>query len=445
MNAQNRRFGGRGGQTLIMVTLALVPMFGMMGLVVDLGYMHYVKIQAQTAAEAAAKAAIIDVHATVGGSILNCASVTCAATPVACTASIVNPTNSIDRGCMYAQKNGFNSTGNQTVTYQAGISGAPPTATGIGSVSYWVTYRAVQKVPQLFSAILGAGFQNGMVAARSTAVIVGASDCIYALHHGNTYGAVSLGGTTNLNSSCGLYVNSSADPGALACNGGGTYNVPELDVHGSASCGNTSGVTPNNHVSEVQDPLAGLAVPATAPYSCDFTNYPPNGDRTLSPGVYCGGLHVGNQTITLSAGTYILVGGGLTTQSANSHIDGTAGVLIYNTKDATHAYGPISIHANSTVNMKAGVTGTYAGILYFEDRTAPAGSADDFGGGSTSALEGTIYALNSSVTMHGNAAALSKYMLLVCDTISMVGTTQFNNDYSSLPNGSPIQTISIVE
>ena len=44
---KNRR---RRGQTLIMITLALVPMFGMMGLVSDFGYMQFVKMSAQTAA-----------------------------------------------------------------------------------------------------------------------------------------------------------------------------------------------------------------------------------------------------------------------------------------------------------------------------------------------------------------------------------------------------------
>jgi len=41
------------GQVLIMVTLALVPMIGMLGLVTDLGYMNYVKKSAQAAADSA--------------------------------------------------------------------------------------------------------------------------------------------------------------------------------------------------------------------------------------------------------------------------------------------------------------------------------------------------------------------------------------------------------
>src|SRR5438132_1214719 len=46
------------GQALIMTTLALIPMFGLMGLAVDLGWMEFTKKSAQTAADAAAMAAL---------------------------------------------------------------------------------------------------------------------------------------------------------------------------------------------------------------------------------------------------------------------------------------------------------------------------------------------------------------------------------------------------
>src|SRR5260370_26322363 len=72
---------------------------------------------------------------------------------------------------MYAQSHGFNSA-NQWVTYQADVHSVPPTAPGMGTATYWVTFRVIQKVPQMFSAVLGK--TSGMVASRSTpAVVVG--------------------------------------------------------------------------------------------------------------------------------------------------------------------------------------------------------------------------------------------------------------------------------
>jgi len=433
----------RKGQVLIMVTLALVPMFGLMGLVTDLGYMHFIKMSAQTAAQAAAQAAIIDFHATVGGSNFVCGSggVTCSATPTTCTASLTTATNSLERGCMYAQAHGFNSS-NQAVTYQAGTGATPPTAAGIGTASYWVTFRVAQRVPQLFSAVLGN--TSGLVVARSTAVVMGGSDCIFALNRTQS-GAVSVGGSANLVSSCGVFVNSNSST-ALSTNGGVLVQATEFDI-----VGNTQAILtppPNTGVSPITDPLASLPVPASAPYTCDYVNYnPPNwSNPTLYPGVYCGGINVGNNTYTLTTGNYILVGGGLTTQSANSHISGD-GVMIYNTFGSgtghTYSYSPINIAANSTVSLKAYNTGTYAGILFFEDRSAPA-SSDTYGGGSSAVYQGVIYAKNAAVTMYGNSG-VSAYTILVADTITLVGTTNFNNDYSLLATGSPIQTTALVE
>lgn len=429
-----------------MTTLALVPMIGFFGLVTDVGYMHFVKMSAQTAAEAAAQAAIIDFHATIGGSSLSCGGViACATTPTACPPNVTSPQNSVQHGCIYAQQHGFYSTGKQSVTYQAGTGSAPPTAAGSGTASYWVTFRVSQSVPQMFSALLGN--TSGLVVARSTAALVGATDCIYALNP-SVSGAVSVGGTAALTASCGIFVNSN-NASALGTNGGGTLSATEYDVVGGVSTHYSLSPAANTGVSPESDPLASLPAPDSAPYQCDYKNYHANNwsNPTLNPGVYCGGINVGNNTYTLNPGTYILVGGGLTTQSTNSQIVGN-GVMFYNTYGSTNqgnfSYSPIDIAANSTVSLKAPTSGTYAGILFFEDRSAPA-SSDTYGGGSSAVYEGVIYAKNAAITMYGNSSIGAKYTMVVADTISLVGTTAFNDDYSALPSGSPIQRTVLVE
>src|SRR5258708_7512653 len=301
--------------------------------------MHFVKMAAQTAAEAAAQAAIISYHETVGGSNPTCGHgtgfVVCSpTTPETCPSNITIPDNFIERGCMYAQNHGFNSA-NQWVTYQADVHSVPPTAPGMGTATYWVTFRVIQKVPQMFSAVLGN--TSGMVAARSTTAVIGASDCIYALNPTNYSGALSVGGSANLTSSCGVYVNST-NSCAISTNGNGAVlSAPEYDVVGNVCTQNPLTPAANTGVSQVADPLAALPVPASAPYTCDFIGtYSPSGDTDLYPGVYCGGIHVPNATYTFHGpGTYILVGGGLSTQSANSHIASTGGVTFYNTSGAT--------------------------------------------------------------------------------------------------------------
>src|SRR5260370_37639261 len=168
-----------------------------------------------------------------------------------------------------------------------------------------------------------AGNTTGMVTSRATAAITGGKDCIYALNPTAT-GALSVGGTASLTSTCGLYVDSS-DSSALGTNGGGTISAPEYDVVGGVNTHYALTPTPNTGASPAPDPLAGLPAPASAPYTCDYKNYPsPNNGSAivLTPGVYCGGINVKNNLYTFSPGNYILVGGGLTTQDSNSSISG---------------------------------------------------------------------------------------------------------------------------
>jgi hypothetical protein len=407
--------------------------------------MQYVKKSTQAAADAAARAAIIQFHDSNYGSSYSCGgAVVCQATPQYCDPAITTPANPVENGCLYAKQNGFLHSSSQDVTYTSGTSASPPTVAGLSSASYWVTFRVTQVVPQLFSAV--AGNMTGMVTSRSTAAVTGSRDCIYALNPAAI--GVTVGGTASLTSACGLYVDSS-NAGAISTNGTATLSAPEYNVVGGTSTHAPLTPTPNTGVSPAADPLAGLPAPSSAPYTCDYKNYnAPNwSNPTLSPGVYCGGINVKNNNYTLNPGTYILVGGGLTTQDANSNIAGS-GVMFYNTFGATdkglQAYSPINIAATSTVDLVAPTSGTYAGILFFEDRSAPA-SSDSYGGGSSAVYQGTIYAKNAAITMYGNSSVSTQYTILIADTISMVGTSGFNDNYSSLPGGSPIKQVSLVE
>ena len=428
-----------------MTTLVIVPLVGALGMVTDFGYMHYVKETAQSAAESAAQAAIIDFHATLGGGVYTCGGaagqVVCATSPQPCTSNITTPVTPIDHGCMYAQHHGFNST-TAFATYQANVSSTPPTETGIGNVAYWVTFRAVEKVPQLFSAILGN--PTGLVVARSTAAVVGSQDCIYALSP-NAADAISVSGTANLTSACGIWSNSN-NTCSLYGNGTSTISAPEYDIVGG-TCTNPLTPAPNTGVLPITDPMASVPAPASSPYTCDYNNVQlQSGSITLSPGVYCGGINVGNASVTLQSGLYIIDGGGLSTQSTNSSISGT-NVMFYNTYDSKHNFAPVSLAANSTVSLSANpLDPNYPGVLYFEDRSATCGGGctDYFGGGSTAIYTGIIYAPNSNIVMDGNSS-LAAYTMLIANTISLTGTTFLNADYSSLVNGSPIEKTVMLE
>src|SRR5215472_998196 len=64
----------RRGQVLLLVTIAIVPLAGIVGLVTDIGYMQFVQRSAQKAADAAVLAAISSYNRAQTGSVFTCGS-----------------------------------------------------------------------------------------------------------------------------------------------------------------------------------------------------------------------------------------------------------------------------------------------------------------------------------------------------------------------------------
>jgi hypothetical protein len=154
----------RRGQALLLVTFALVAMCGLLGLAVDLGWGYFVKKSAQVSADAGALASaqgiLSQVHQTnpITGKMVYSTSSTCPDTG----------DQGLSTGCQYAQQAGFGGTTAMVSGAQANFP--PPTVPNLSVGFYWVTARAVQTIPQLFSAVLGD--PSGISSARASAAIV---------------------------------------------------------------------------------------------------------------------------------------------------------------------------------------------------------------------------------------------------------------------------------
>ncbi len=151
----NRRTRTRG-QVIIMVTLALIAMFGIMGLAVDVGWSFFVRKRAQGAADSAAMAAVLAAFEGGSGSY------------TVGTGSCPGAGGSLSNGCLYSSQNGFAGGGTQTVTMEGGV-GTPLTVPYI-SAEYYVIARVRENIPQLFSGILGNTY--AITGARATAAIL---------------------------------------------------------------------------------------------------------------------------------------------------------------------------------------------------------------------------------------------------------------------------------
>jgi Flp pilus assembly protein TadG len=454
---------GRRGQTAVLFTMSLPLTFGLVGLVVDVGWMYWRREACQTAAEAAAMAASVSAMASGGSSITcNSGSVWCSTTATACPAQpSASPTNNFGTACYFAYENGFAATGTQNVLVTAN-SGSAPTVSGV-SPSYYVTVRVSEKHPLTFLSVLGLG-NWGMASARATSGVISgaAGSCVYVLDPSSA-ASLSLSNGVTVTSECGYYVDSS-NSGALSVVGGAVLkatNSSQIKVVGGETVNNGGSTSPAALLSQsvAADPFLSLPVPwedsaSTRTYSCgytgcnhtscDYTNFNwttwQSGTLTMTPGVYCGGIQIGNTTsVTFSSGVYILNGGGMNLGGSGGISGGVTGsnVLFFNTGTES-SYRGITLGNGVDFTFTAPSTGNLQGILFYQDPgiTAPTAGASSttsyFDGGSVLSLGGSLYFPNTTLNFSNGTSTASVSTALVAYDVVFTGGAYFKQGGSSL-------------
>jgi len=385
------------GQVMLLVTTALIAVLGLAGLATDAGLLWTEKGQMQTAADAAAVAGALAVVS--GGNV------TSAARKDSSVNGFTDDTNGV------------------TVTVHN-----PPASGSYAGDSSAVETIVKKTEPTFFLRVLGVN--SVPVEARAVAH-TGARDCIYVMDP-TASNALVASGSSSLSSSCGIIVNSSSSS-AMVSSGSACISAGAIGIDGnytSGSCAPTP--TPKTGVPPAPDPLAWVPAPSVG--ACDFTNTSVKtvGTTTLSQGVYCNGISVSGVGVLakLNPGLYILNGGRLSV-SGGANIQGT-GVTFYNTQGAA-SYKPIVVSGGSSSSLIAPTSGTYEGILFFQNRSITSPSQNTVSGGSTAAFQGALYFLHSPLVYSGGSSAA--YTLIVADTLTISGPSTVNDDYSSLASG----------
>lgn len=171
------------------------------------------------------------------------------------------------------------------------------------------------------------------------------------------------------------------------------------------------------------DPLRGvpppnpLALPLRALLKLNIGG---SATRVLQPGQYLGGISIsGDSNVTFQPGTYHLGTGGLSVDD-NSVVQGN-GVFIYNPSTLLILGGPISFGGNSTIDLKAANSGTYAGLLiyqsFFNKNTL------SISGNASVQLDGIVYTPGARVRVTSNAVVGSLHAggAFVVDTMEISG------------------------
>ena len=228
-------------------------------------------------------------------------------------------------------------------------------------------------------------------------------------------GALNVGGESQLRVRSGDVVVDSAsrDAAKTAKNASAAAESPfNFKVVGQAS-GEGWSPTPLEGADSVADPLAGYQTPDTSTMPARSQT-----GNSLQPGVYADQIHAKDgQHLTLAPGIYVLRNGLKLDQ--DSSLSGT-GVLIFNTADADGSCGKVDLDKSATYNLTAATSGTYRGLLLYQDALCTEGLKWSATAASTAV--GTIYAPTAELKFDGGVVNLTTQ--LIVDRLVLGGPAQ---------------------
>lgn len=378
----------QSGQTTIVLALCIFSVLGMAGLSSDVGVLFRTKRILQTAADAAAITAASEGRY---GDYT---------TPAKAIAAL----NGVTDG-----SNGY------TVSV------------GLIAGGYRVT--ASQAAPTFFLKLFHINSIN--VSATAAAANGPSTNCIYALDPSGI--DIGLTGTSDLNMpDCGIIINS-ASSNALNMTGTSGITAASIGIVGGYDTTKNASYSPVpvTGIAPAPNPLAYLTAPSYSVSSC-LSDPHITGSKTttigpaISGGVVCyNGLSMsGSGTTTLTPGTYVI--NGAMSMSGSGSMSGT-GVTIY----LAPPNGSLSLTGSGALNLSAPTSGTYNGILFFEDVSDT--NNMKITGSTSSTLQGIFYAPSAALTMSGTSGATIQADLVV-HALSMTGTSNFSNYSTANPN-----------
>jgi hypothetical protein len=433
------------GQTTVFFGVMITVIIALVGLSVDVGNLCFTENKLHTAAEAAALSGALEIGSCQG--VSNCSAMQTAATSALAENGYTGSTLVTNCG----------STSNTALTL---LLNNPPCYRGSADPnqgkSKYVEAVVSMPVPTYFVRLIG--YTTVLLTARAESVRTSNPNCIYALDQSSP-NAITVAVLASLTATCGV-VDESNSSGAFGCALFAAVSVPNLKITGGIQnllCSVSPTPRTSVPVPNPADPLSTLPKPTVL--SCGASVLSPYhgsagplvivGNAVLYPdAAYCGGITVGPlANVTFMPGTYVIrsVGplGGITF-SLLSTVTGT-GVTFYN-------YGPnggINFVASSItlghLTLTAPTSGTYAGILFFQDPGDTAAAIIVANSSLNTTLTGAYYLPTATVTCAVSGS--STYNIIVAKDINFAalsfplgtfGTTALTNDYSSLANGSPL-------
>ncbi len=280
------------------------------------------------------------------------------------------------------------------------------------------------------------------------ALVIGGA-CVVALSPSSNR-AMNFTGTTTVTSDCGIASNSTSES-SIQVGGDATVALPSATTvgnyreigGGAITDADGNPIVPQTLASEIANPYDGFVPPTPEDSPCTFENNNSPVDPAtvgtavddgfgnityhLSPGTYCGGIKV-QSNVVFDEGIYIIHNGDFDA-NAGAEMSGS-NVGFFLTGDTEGDVGGMKQNGQVSMDFSATESGEYAGILFYQDLTAPGNHHQDlsFNGGADMSLDGVIYAPYGDVNMNGGASAAPSCLKIYGYTVEFSGSSHVGND-----------------
>ena len=399
------------GGTLVLSALAVTVLLGMAGLAIDTAIWFTNKRQVQSVADAGVVSAVT-VLAKSG-------------TAEAARQAVLDN----------AAFNGFVDGSDGQVI----VNLPPASGPNVGRSGY-VEVVVSHPVPASLASLFGGGEVN--VQARAVGgVVTAGSNCVLALDP-TADAAVELKGSPDIELSCGIASNSSSDH-AILIKGDAAVVASSLQAYGQIAI-ETNGYLdtggPLQHLSErLADPFATLEIPLPDPGCGDVSVSYGSESVTVAPGLHCGGFKFNGTAVTFQPGVHVIDSGSLSTKGGTT-LTGTDVTFVFTSATPEKIGGP-SFAGGTVADLFAPGPdghfpydpmhpnyGDYAGVLFIQDRAAPAMASNNLTGGSTMNFSGALYFPNQEVVYSGGASEADGCVQIVARKVTFSGSAAINYD-----------------
>ena len=334
------------------------------------------------------------------------------------------------------------------------LDGSPVVENAPTTGAYAGNNRAVRVVLTAQRAVPFMSFFTGAsmtVTTEATATsIYQGQYCAIALETTNVTG-IAVGGNATVNLGCGMIANS---PAANAVTAGGSSTIvasPMAAVGGVPSASNyASGTVLLPYSPQQPDPFSGLPTPTLPSSGCSNSALRVQSNDApltlssstpgyVSPGVYCfrGGINISGELNipAVTGGTIVYLDGGNFDVGAQGVLNASGVTFVLTSSNIVSnpsSAAQVSINGGATLNMTAPDTGTYAGVLMYQDRRAEFGTSNINGNSSTS-FRGSFYFPNRELVFNGTSGMHTECVQLIGRRLGFTGNSSINN---TCPSGS---------